>query len=394
MADLLRGESAHLTYAPPSLEQTRQMCAHLQEQIDMIMGKCGTFEEHFEAHTTELHNVRETLSAQDACDQAIRKRCSELGETLDLTRTELGITGTQVAKLQADMGQAQENLSVSRDMHKLAQVSLEKMGQDLQRTTSMAQTIRNALEREVLLDIRKMQHCLSQHSVDISQLHKDREEHKSMLQAQKDGLRETLAHSEGVSTDLSKTQAHATLTDQRLKEVGRALRETRQALMDTSKAGVRIQEDHDGTKVKVSDMQQGCVGLTHACQDLRGGLDKAMAEIQALKARANSLDATTDACRQDLEAAKSVVRTLSNEKAKADTNHNNMAATLNQAHQQIAELKQDLRHTNSLVLPNLELGSPALRHPGADVRTSTPLRPSSVKKKLTGSIGVHQEGWS
>lgn len=163
------------------------------------------------------------------------------------------------------------------------------------------------------------------------------------------------------------------------------MRDTRQGLSETNSATVRLQEDSDHTRQLINDLTKGLNAVTHHCKEVHGGLDRTNTELENAKALLNGVHSTAEACRQGLEAAKAHIRSLTEGQDRSNTNAHQMAGQLKQAQMMLAEIKRNLNHTNSLVLPNLQMDPTGGVGAGSIVGgTAMSARGASPAKKKSG----------
>eukprot|EP00927_Polykrikos_kofoidii_P027185 TRINITY_DN24014_c0_g3_i1.p1 TRINITY_DN24014_c0_g3~~TRINITY_DN24014_c0_g3_i1.p1 ORF type:complete len:413 (+),score=82.71 TRINITY_DN24014_c0_g3_i1:71-1309(+) len=352
--DILHGQSNHATFAPLSHAQTVSICRHLQEQIDALMARNRAFERDQADHANSVQAAHDNLTALDV-DQNFKDQKTEYQELSEDNRKEIGRTNAALQKLQAGLEQSNENLLVLREAHKVSNVNMRSIAQDVASNAAAATNLREILEKKVVVDIETLRDELCKTNMLVQNLQGENELCKGALQAHKEEHRKIRADALTMRNDLVKTDTRVTLLDQRSGEIARSLRETRQGLEDTTAVVVRLREDVDNTKANVLDL---IAGLKKVAAQARQGLDSTerhTAELQSVEGQLGNVTSMAESNRQGLEQAKLSCRALREGQERHGKLQHQIQGELDQLRSMVNTTSRTLMQTNGLVLPNLTM---------------------------------------
>lgn len=393
MADILAGQSNHAMHAPLSHAQTISICKHLQEQIDGLMARHQHLEhEHYHA-ANSVQAAHDNLTGLNV-EQNFKDQKTEYKVLSDENKKELGRTNAAVQKLQAGLEQTNENLLVLREAHKVSNVNMQNIAQDVANNAAAAANLREILEKKVVLDIEKLRDELGKTNLLLRQVQGESELLKAGLQAHKEEHRKIRADALSTRNDLAKTDTRVNLLEQRFGELAKSLRDTRQGLEDTSTLVVRLREDQENTKANVTDLIAGLKKVANQARQALEIGERQGAEIQAAQNQLDNVSSTAETNRQGLEQCKMVCRGLREGQERSGNQQHQMSSQLDQLRGMLNETKRSLSQTNNLVLPNLNMDS-AAGGPGDTVRSalgmpSPPISPGKGTAPLGGSARGNQ----
>lgn len=348
----MQGTSNHATYAPLSHEQTISVCRHLQDQIDAFVTRLQKIEEHGGNLNHEIDDVRDTIAGLNV-EQNFKDMRSKFSNDAESNRKELGRTSAAVQRTQQVLDQAGENLLVLREAQKVTNVNVQNVAQDVAHNQESTASVREVIEKKMIFDVEKLRDELSKTNLHVRNLECESEAQKVILQVHREEQRKCQVELQGLRVDLGQTDVRAQLCDQRVAELCRGVRETRQSLEETQKQEVQHWEAQERLAVNVAELN---AGLKKAAAQAKMGQDiaeRTLQDIQVVSTTVGNITSSGETTRQGLEHAQLAIRCLREGQDRNMVQQNAMITQLDNLRAALLETKRSLSQTNSMVLPNL-----------------------------------------
>lgn len=414
MADILNGSSEHCHWAPLSTAHSLAIATHLQDQIRGLEAAIADIRQDLQQANKASAGLGEQLGHTNGALQLLQEGLTGLNAVVDTTRKDLGRTNASVLRQHAALGASNEAIATLREGRKVESTNLQRVEAELGKTTGLAQSLRESLERRLLPDLAELRDELGKSSLDLQQLRSDGHQTRLLLQEDRDGLRAAAAATQAVRDDLLKTDTVVSLLEQRLATLASDVRANHQCCADLGMATHRLREDLDNTKGHVAACQTGLKGTTAMVKTASQELDRTQKSLAGTQRRFEATVASLDAARQTLENVDSRVRSLGEGIGRSDERLDRLHQELQEVTQLARQVESGLNTTNRLVLPNLQKqaksgsgGFPVLDEtlkgiwmppkqekqisgPVLDETLKSPRMPSKQEKRMSGSKKVHQ----
>lgn len=384
MADILEGVSNHVSHAPLSHAQTLAVCKHLMNEIQALKQKHEDLEKDFHNADNGQTGLRELLDGTNTHLLHLQEGLDGANAAVDALRKDGGRYTNDISKLMNAHEQTTECLAMYREGQKVNDTKVRNIEQDLALTTRLATDLRDKLEKRVFADIVSLQDDLSKTNHDLKGLAGEEQTTRENLLEERKNLRTTNGNVQALRDDLTKTNTVVRLVETRLADNTSGLKMARDSMEALNETVQRIYEDLERTKKEASDAQGGV--KTNASTIKKNGdvLDRALSGLHATQARMDEAGGGLDAIRRLLEATQGKVQSLMEGQDMAQRALRNVKAELLDVSATANQVKNGLKETNSLVLPNLhmDISLPTVSTPPARAE-----RDRHIKKVSKGGAG-------
>lgn len=391
MADILEGTSGHTSHAPLSHSQTVSMCKHLMNEIRSLQQKHEDLEKDFYHANDGQSGLRAMLDETNSDVRSLKEGLDAANSAVDALRKDGGRSTSNILKLLAGHEQTNESLAAVREAQKVNNTKLQKIEQDLTNTTGLATNLQDAIEKRVLIDISALQDELSKTNHFVNKLHEEEQSTKTNLQDERKNLRATNKDLQTLRDDLTNTNTVVHIVETRLADNTNGLKAARATLDELGSFVQKVDQDMEKAKKEVSHVQSGVKTNTANIKKNTDALDRAVTGLQGIQSRLDEAGGGLDSTRRGLETIQGRVQSLLENQEMAHRTIRNMKAELAEVASTANQVKNGLRETNSLVLPNLSMDM------GATMPVSTPTGRNADKdkhiKKVSKNGGANRMAW-
>merc|ERR1712137_69541 len=271
-----------------------------------------------------------------------------------------------------------------REGQKINDTKVRNIEQDLALTTRLATDLQDKLEKRVFPDIESLTDDLSKTNHDLKALAEEEQTTQENQLEEKKNLRTTNGNVQACRDDLTKTSTVVRLVETRLADNTTGLKMARDSMEALDEKVQRIYEDLERTKKEASDAQGGVKANASTIKKNGDVLDRALSGLHAAQARMDEAGGGLDATRRSLEATQAKVQSLLEGQDMAQRALRNVKAELMDVSTTANQVKNGLKETNSLVLPNLhmDMSLPTVSTPPARAE-----RDRHIKKVSKGGAG-------
>eukprot|EP00746_Dinoflagellata_sp_MGD_P004224 gnl/MRDRNA2_/MRDRNA2_108148_c0_seq1.p1 gnl/MRDRNA2_/MRDRNA2_108148_c0~~gnl/MRDRNA2_/MRDRNA2_108148_c0_seq1.p1 ORF type:complete len:421 (-),score=92.15 gnl/MRDRNA2_/MRDRNA2_108148_c0_seq1:16-1278(-) len=353
MADILAGNSGHASFAPLSHAQTIHVCQHLQAQIhdlqkELTDVRCEvrvqgenirTHHAGIEETGSFVNSLREGLNHTNQFVDSLQNDLGNLRTSHQRLNQEHDSTGDQVKRLEA--GQALLTTQYTEVKNRLATTNAEVTG------------IHKQLDGSTSNGMTALKHQIQEASLRLKRFEEEHTGMKTAMQEQKDALRAEESKLQAECDSLAKTNAVVQMLEQRLTETQRSLKATRHNLEEANRVVVKVHEDHDNTKAILADCCEGLKRTNLHVKQVHEGLDTNVRNLANTQVKLEEASTKLDKAKTQLDQTSLNVKSLREGQDMVKETTRAMQANLENTHCSLKEVKQGLRETNAIVLPNL-----------------------------------------
>jgi len=346
-----------VTHAPLSYEQTASMGKHLQDQIDALRSRFDSMRGDHDGSSDAFGDLNRSLAKQLARLHKIEEDLVGTNSLLESQNKEILRTNGTIQKMQQEFANMNDIVFALRKGHKVVRMDLQKVNQDLVDNSTVTKAIKEALEKKVLAELQRHDMDLKQADLNIDRLRHDAELMRGGIQTNKDDLRAAQDTLQLTREDIVKLTKDVYTLDARSCDMTKTLKDTRQNLEGLKAVCSEMSDDHEGTKSNVADMQLASMKLGTHCRQLQEGLNRTAAGLQGTQTQLANTVGVVDATREHLEQTKSDLFNVKNTHEELVGKHKIIARATEELQHMAQETRKNLKDTNSLVLPNLQMPS-------------------------------------
>lgn len=390
MAEILKGESGHHTYAPLSHSQTLSICQHLEQLIRELQASNQELRRDLTHAEREIVQVRDGLGGTNSLVAALQDGLQKADVAIDNLKKDQARTGNKVNKLGLGLEQCGENGTKLGEINQVTNAHLHNTRSEVNSLTDRVNDIQTKIETNVNNDTSQLKEILAQANTAIKNLRDDAERQRAQQQEQREALRLAGGRLQGLGDDLTKTNANSHVLEQRVQGLQGSLKTTQQGLQETNAVALKIHEDHKNTKAQLGATQDNLKKCTAAVKKAHEGLDMTAQKLHDTHDQLQKTVTGLAQTKSNLERTTHQVHSLNDSHDMLSSNTAQMRLHLEDTSAMVSAVKAGLKETNSIVLPNLQMES---NRPWSLMSTDRTLKPLSTRgsKKATPTRGISME---
>lgn len=356
MADILQGSSAHAAWAPLSTGTTIAINRHLQEQIEALQASVADTNTKLKETVDALEDLRKSVpTPNSSAEVKLRDDVALAKVATEENRSDIDRTNEVVTKLGNGLGDSKDQIIKLQDWNKNTNINLNKVAKDLAEQTAQQKKMQNTMERRVQADITMLGDGVSTANLDIKHLRGDVEMLMQGLRDEREEMRQNNLRAQEASDNFKALKINIAALEKRVEDNTLGRKALREDLDEVNVNIKKLYDDHDHSKKRANDLAAMMSKIQDHLKDLH---KRQEATIQNLGTTQNKLSETmTDS--EDLKRA--VDQALSGVQHLGES-HQSSSRTINDLHAQISQLggttmalKQGLKETSQLLLPNITM---------------------------------------
>lgn len=355
------------------------LCQHLESLINGLQGQCAELRRDLLQACSGIEMLRVRASSTEASVQGLQEGVREAGSQIGALRQDCRHQGERLAKVATGVESTRDLASQCKEALKMTGAELKSQRREFEallvRVDGLQATVEkdvDATAKDLLTEVRQVQLALRSGQMDHERLRAGLQEHREALRSTSNTV-QSLAERE------EKLEAFAGLLDRRLVDVGIAIKGTRSDISDTNSSVALLTEEHRKTRTQISitaDSVKMQVAHMRKAQELLESQGRMIAGARDDVVRTS---AGLQGAKEGLEKTNVQLRNLSEAHELLRDTSASLRLQLEGDRVSLQSVKESLRQTNSLVLPNLQLE--------ATVRPSMWL-PGHFAKEMSGFTGL------
>lgn len=399
MAEFLAGASGHSSFAPLSHSQTVSIAKHLQDQISDIKSRFDEFISEYSHTKEEMQVMQKELRNDFEAVHDLQDGLASSNAIIDRTKQDLSRTNAIVSQLSGKLNESHNNdLKNLMDAQKHSELAMQKLHTEVDHCIDVGNRVRERLEKQINLEITQLKDDLKKTNLFVAHLKDDTSALQENSLALKADCRHASLQRQNMRDDMTKSDSMMKVLEQRTNDLGKSLKATQAIVDDNSNVCTKMEDNNNKLQ---SEMVQVASELKAANNLIRMGqeaLGKTNSELQSTQGQLSHSCMIWEQTRQELDITKTNVRSLKEAHDLASVRANDLAGQLEATRLMAHDTRRGLMDTNSVVLPNLNLGDMSMvRKPmsaRADMMSTHPgsrplnLKPLPKKVPAQGSTGT------
>jgi len=357
MAELLEGTTGHTNYAPLSHGQTMSVGRHLQDQIRQLQQVLADLGKGLAETNEAVGDLRKQVGGNHNNLAMISEDLNNTKTSLDSHRNELGRTGAAVAKLQQGLESSDDKVAALIDGQKVHDTLLVKIQKEQDHQAQRQHEFKERIEKKVEADIRGLHDNLAKSELAQAQTRTDVDNLKNQVLEEKEQLRQTNLRAKDAGDKFNDMSTFISILEKRVADSASNLKTTRENLEDLNTATLKLHEDHDNTKARLSEAGEGVKRTHNHMKQVHGKLE---ATAQALNTANQKIADQADHgeyLKQALDHANSRIADVTEGNNRANGTISDLKRQLDATDATARAVRAGLKESNSLLLPNLHLDS-------------------------------------
>lgn len=371
MAELLNGNSSTAAHAPLSQEQTIAICTHLKSLIDETSRQIK--EARIDIRTSEGHVevMRGDISVQRSAHEALKSHAGDMSFTLQAIKKDTTHNTTSTKALQEVLGQTTESINKLRSGQETTNTNVHNLREDVLKSSSEIRKIYKEIEELGSRTTTALSARLDRLEIASGNLMEDAEHAKAGIKDNNSRVKKIEDSMKTCLGDLNNAEGVLKKLTTSVSELNMKMDGVKENLELTNAVVMRIHNDHESTKSDASGLKVELRSLTGAHQALKGDHTGSQTSIRSARDDLGNLTASHGETRKDMLKAIDDVKGLRHDQQSNSLALQNLTQHLQRLSMMVSATQDDLRKTNSFVLPNL----------GAEGSVS----PAHLKAALTSS---------
>mmetsp|Transcript_95291 Transcript_95291/g.188866 ORF Transcript_95291/g.188866 Transcript_95291/m.188866 type:complete len:411 (-) Transcript_95291:73-1305(-) len=381
MAAVLQGGTSHAQWAPLSTGTTIAINRHLQEQIEALQAEVSDVNTKLKETVDALEDLRKSVPTPNSTAEVkLRDDVAGVRVATEDQRNDLTRTNEVVTKLQNGLGDNRDTIVKLQDMHKNANINLNKVAKDLAEQTAQQKKMQNTMERRVQADITMLGDGVSTANLDIKHLRGDVMMLIQGLRDEREEMRQNNLRAQEASDNFKAMKINVAALEKRVEDNTLGRKALREELDEVNLSIKKLFDDHEHSKKRNNDLTI----MTSKIQDHVKELHKKQeATLQNLGTTQNKLHETMS----DSEDLKRAVDQALNSVQHLGESHQSSNRTINDLHAQLSQLggttmalKQGLKEQSQLLLPNITMDH-------SEARAATARHGSILASPMNATMG-------
>ena len=279
MAELLDGMTGHTNYAPLSHGQTMSVGRHLQDQIRQLQQVLADLGKGLSETNDAVGDLRKQVGGNHNNLTIINEDLNNTKTSLDSHKNELGRTGAAVLKLQQGLESTDGKVAALIDGQKVNDTLLVKIQKEQGDQAKRQHEFKERIEKKVEADIRGLRDDFAKSELAQAQIRADADNLKNQVLEEKEQLRQTNLRAKDAEDKFNDMSTFISILQKRVADSASNLKTTRENLEDLNTATLKLHEDHDNTKARLSEAGEGVKRAHNHVKQVHGKLE---ATAQAL----------------------------------------------------------------------------------------------------------------
>jgi chromosome segregation ATPase len=328
-----------------------------------------------------VSELQRTTSTTDGALSTLQEGLRGTSATVEIHAHELGRVTTGVGELRAELGGTNGRVVELMEAQKMNDTLLTNIQNKLNSEADKHQALSELLQTQVKRDIADIRGDLNRADLSIKQLHAAEDMLRNELGDQKEQLRLTCLDVNSKDHCLKELQTCTTIIENRVADNTAGLRLTQVNLEDLNTATLRLFEDHEATKVKLSEGRESLKKAHQHVKQVHNRLHTTAVDLRNTRERLDMHATRADALRQNLQEALSRLQSVTEGNERANSSIHDLKSQLDEVGAATDAVKAGLKESNNLLLPNIQKDSSTARQ--ASFRHGSLL--------LTGTLRGHAE---
>lgn len=371
MAELLNGNSSTSAHAPLSQEQTLALCTHLKSMIDETSRQINELRVGLRSAEGQIDIVRGDGHVQRSAHEALKSDVADMSFTLQALKKETTHNTSQSKALQEVLNQATESIDKLRSGQETTNTNVHNLREDVLKHTSDIRKVWREIEEIQGKTTTTLSARVDRLEVASGTLMEDAEHAKASIKEHNSRVVQLEGSVKTLSGDVNNLGGIAKKITTSVSELTVRLDGVQENLELTNAVVMRIHNDHESTKSDSSGLKEELRSLTGAHQALKGDHASTQTSLRSAQDDLGNLKSSHSQVRDNGVKTNGDVKGLQQDQQNTSKAVQNLTKHLQRLHMMASATQDDLRKTNSFVLPNL----------GAEGTVS----PAHLKAALTSS---------
>jgi len=355
MADILSGRSDHRCFAPLSGGQSIQLAKHLAEQIMALQAAVENLRNELTQTNDGVTVVRHGLSFTEASVLTMQDGLANTDLVLDRTRKEQARATAHASQLQVTLEEATETCAALREGQRLIGTRLEVQDREFAHAKASILDLQEGLDRNEAKDESER----GENERQLLRLWASNEQVTNEQKEQREAQRAAASFAQGLCDGQLRSDALLQIMEHRVADTQRSLKKASMKLEDASSRGLKLHEDHEGTKVQVG-ASKGDLVMTSAKVDKFCILaDATASDVATAKDLLNRMREAMEAHGGRIHIAEAEALRLSQANDEMHRAMRAMQVQLEEAVYVAQAVRAGLKETNSIILPNITMDTQA-----------------------------------
>jgi len=398
MAHMLTGEGGHSTYAPLSYAQTRELAQHLEALIREAQHETAELKAELSRADGEIAALRTAQGSTGAAISSLRETQQHLLSVIDGMKGDISRTADKVNGLQQHHEVHSERTNGHRENIRLMDTGIQSLRQEVAALGAHLKDLQTDREVGIGADVARLMAAAQQSQAAVKAQKEDLERTKAGLNEERVKTRQTAADLASVMDDLAKTNTQTGVLETRIAETMAHVKATKACLADTNGAVSRLHDEHKALRGVVATNQEELKKCTASIKKLMDGSDNAAARIAMLDDQLRHTKAIVTSNRDGMEKCHIRVGSLEDAQARVQATVVAMQLNLDNTTALAQHVKDRLRETNALVLPNLQRDGGArprsISQANAQQRGHDPIKHAPGPGSTCGSQTSRGSSWA
>jgi len=312
----------------------------------------------------------------------LQESMTRVDATVDSHSHELDRTMTGVGQLRTDLNNADSNITHLLDAEKMNETRFMKVENGLNDHANWQRTLSDRLEKRIERELSGLRDDLAQANLTIAQLQTSEDFLKNGHQEHREQLRHMNLQMDSTNDRFNEMQTQMKISEKRLADTTSGLKFTQVNLEDLNTATLRLYEDHETSKARLNEDRESLKKAHSHVKQVHSRVHTIGSDLQTTHEKLDMQTNLVDALRQNLQMALARLQIVTEGNDRANSTIVDLKSKIDEVGATADAVKEGLKESNELLLPNIHLASPtarrtAFRH-GSLMMTST----------LKGNLGM------
>lgn len=354
MALVIAADNQLLEYAPLSHGQTLAIIQQLEAAVCSLQEQFENLRKESWQSDVKLVELHSSVLSQDAVISGFQDCLNGFSTSVDFVKEEIKRIGGKVVKIDNQIEASGEQLRQQKDATRCLAEKVENQKKEIHTVVRTTRNLEESLEntnqagRSTAEDL---QHAL--HALDM--IRHDCNCNRAYIIEQKTSLAKAHDFLQEHKTSIKESGARATLGETKILELQHKLKTTRSEMGDISSFSQHVYDELKQTQATVSNNAEAGKKNNSVYKRLAAKLDdtdeKLNGNIEKLLVTCANLGQTQD----QLDKTSAHVRSMAEIQDVLGSTSASLQVQLNSTTSTVQAMKETLRMTNSIVLPNLQI---------------------------------------
>mmetsp|Transcript_126286 Transcript_126286/g.252306 ORF Transcript_126286/g.252306 Transcript_126286/m.252306 type:complete len:405 (+) Transcript_126286:68-1282(+) len=384
MAELIEGTSGHTNHAPLSHGQTMSMGRHLQDQIRQLQQVLSDLGKGLSETNEAVGDLRKQVGGNHNNLTQLNEEVKQANTTLDSQRNELGRTGAAVAKLQQGLEGTDGKVAALMDGQKVNDTLLGKIQKEQGDQAQRQHEFKERMEKKVEADIRGLRDDFAKSELAQAQIRADADALKNQVLEEKEQLRQTNLRAKEAQDNFNDMDTLVKILEKRVSDSSNNLKTTRENLEDLNTATLKLHEDHDNTKARLTEQGENAKRTNNHVKQVHSKLEATAQAVNNAHQKIAEQADHGENLKQALDHANGRIQSVTEGNDRANGTISELKRQLADTEMTAKAVKAGLKESNSLLLPNLHLDSHEAR--AASQRHGSLLHTGNITSSGAGPV--------